>query len=212
MAPSPILICFAVKEEAQAFQEILPRRSRARVLITGMGKTNAEKAITEALQKIQPVRVVSSGFAGGLNPQITSGTVVFEGADLETETALLRLNALSIRFHCADRVATTVAEKCQVRKTTGADAVEMESLIIGDVCRKAGIPFTTVRVILDAADEDLPLDFNRLMTAKQKLSGLKLAGALLKAPGKIGELKRFQKRCQAAARTLATALVRIIPA
>ena len=211
MPPPSTLVCFAVKEEAELFQKILVSRPRALILITGMGKKNAGDSIRKALQQVRPAMVLSCGFAGGLNPQLPSETVVFDAADPEIETTLLGIGAFAVKFYCADRVAVTVAEKSALRKSTGADAVEMESAVIGGVCSDAGIPFATVRVILDAADEDLPLDFNRLMNANQEMSYLKLTGALLKSPGKIGKLKKFQKRCQAAALKLASTLVKIIP-
>ena len=211
MALPPILVCFAVKEEAELFQKVLASRPRALVLLTGMGKKNAEDSMRKALQQVRPAMVLSCGFAGGLNPQLPAETIVFETADPAMEATLLGRGGFGVKFHCADRVAVTAAEKSALRKSTGADAVEMESAVIGAVCNDAGIPFATVRVILDAADEDLPLDFNRLMNAKQEMSYLKLTGALMKSPGKIGELKKFQKRCQAAALKLAATLVHIIP-
>jgi nucleoside phosphorylase len=207
----PILVCFAVKEEARVFDRVRRSAPRARILITGIGKQNAEKAIREALQILRPVQVLSCGFAGGLNPQLAAGTVVFETEDSAMEAELLSRGGFAVRFHCAERVATTAAEKRALRESTGADVVEMESQIIGSICGQLGIPFATVRVILDAADEDLPLDFNRLMTSKQQMSYLKLGGALLKSPGKIGPLKKLQKRCEAASDKLAQVLVRIIP-
>ena len=211
MALPPILVCFAVKEEAELFQEILVSRPRALVLITGMGKRNAEDSIRRALKQVRPAMVLSCGFAGGLNPQLPTETVVFDAADPGIEATLLGRGGFGVKFHCADRVAVTAAEKSALRKSTGADVVEMESAVIGAVCNDAAIPFATVRVILDAANEDLPLDFNRLMNAKQEMSYMKLTGALMKSPGKIGELKKFQKRCQAAALKLAATLVHIIP-
>ena len=211
MALPPVLVCFAVKEEAELFQEILVSRPRSLVLITGMGKKNAEEAIRKALRQVRPAMVLSCGFAGGLNPGLPPETLVFDSADPEIESTLLAMGGFGVKFHCADRVAVTMAEKYQLRKSTGADAVEMESSTIGAVCNDAGVPFATVRIILDGADEDLPLDFNRLMTPDMEMSYLKLTGALIKSPGKIGELKKFQKRCQSAALKLATALVKIIP-
>ena len=211
MALPPILVCFAVKEEAEMFQKILVSRPRAVVLLTGMGKKNAEASIRKALRQVRPALVLSCGFAGGLSPLLPAETIVFDGTDPEMEATLLGLGGFGVRFHCADRVAVTALEKRALRKSTGADVVEMESASIGAVCNEAGIPFATVRVILDAAEEDLPLDFNRLMTAKQEMNYLKLAGALAKSPGKIGELKQFQKRCQSAALKLAATLVKIIP-
>jgi hypothetical protein len=69
-----------------------------------------------------------------------------------------------------------------------------------------------VRVILDTAQEDLPLDFNQLMTPRQKISYGKLALALARSPGKVGALLRMQKQAQAAAGKLAEVLVRILAA
>jgi nucleoside phosphorylase len=207
----PTLVCFAVKEEAEVFEHVRRSAPRAKILITGMGKQNAEKAIRETLKIIRPALVLSCGFAGGLNPQLTAGTVVFETEDSAMEAELLSRGGFGVKFHCAERVATTAAQKCALRESTGADAVEMESQVIGSICSQAAIPFATVRVILDAADEDLPLDFNRLMTSKQEMSYLKLGGALLKSPGKIGALKKLQKRCETASEKLAQVLVRIIP-
>ena len=211
MEAPPILVCFAVKEEAKVFQQILKMRPRARVVLTGIGEKNAEAAILAALQTAHPSLVISSGFAGGLNPALESGTIVFDGVDPAMESELLASGGCGVKFHHADRVATTAAEKQKLHASTGADAVEMESRAIGAICERAGIPFATVRVVLDTANEDLPVDFNDLMTVGQKVSYLKLAGAVMKSPGKISGLKQLQRQSEAAALKLAHALVKIIP-
>ena len=124
--------------------------------------------------------------------------------------ALLVAGARPAKFHCADRVAASAEEKRALRRSTGADAVEMESGVIRAICREHNIPSATVRVVSDAANEDLPLDFNLLMDAQQELRYGKLTAALLKSPGKIGALLRLQKQTQAAADMLAQVLVKII--
>jgi nucleoside phosphorylase len=205
-----ILVCFAVKEEARAFQKLGSASSDVQVILVGMGKRNAERAIRAALAKERPKLVLSCGFAGGLRPELTTGTVVF-AADPETglEAALLAAGAKPARFHCADRVVATAEQKRALREATGADAVEMESQVICAVCREQKIPSATVRVILDTASEDLPLDFNQLMTANQRMNYSKLALALAKSPGKVGMLLRLQRQAEAAAGKLAEVLGRI---
>src|SRR5436305_4104575 len=188
------------------------RLDEMEILITGVGRENAGRKLHSALKRVPYQLVLSCGFAGGLNPYLTVGTVVFStDEDAGLTPALLAAGACPVRFHSADRVATTVQEKQALWEATGADAVEMESQIIRAICRAHEIPSATIRVISDAAQEDLPLDFNVLMTAEQKLNYGKLALALLGSPGKIPAILRLQRQTQAAARSLANVLTRVIP-
>ncbi len=212
MSQSPLtLVCFAVKEEAKPFAQLAGQSPRIRIRLTGMGWANAERTIRAALGEERPGLVLSCGFAGGLHPDLATGTVLF-ALDGETglEPALLAAGARAARFHCVDRVATTAKEKRALRETTGADAVEMESQIIRDVCREKKIPSAVVRVVLDATGEDLPLDFNSLMTPDRQMSSSKLAGAILKSPGTIGRLMVFRKQVLAAAQALGTVLAQAL--
>ena len=114
------------------------------------------------------------------------------------------------RFYCSDRIATTAVEKSKLRAETAADAVEMESAAVHAICRERGIPCATVRVISDAAGEDLPLDFNQLARPDMSLDYLKLAGAIAKAPGKIGALMNLQRKTRAAGENLAQVLAKLL--
>ena len=202
-----MLVCFAVKEEAQRFNP----PEGVKILLTGMGRRNAEEALRGALQTEIPRLVLTCGFAGGLKPELTKGTVIFSvGDDTRLESVLLEAGAKPGYFHCAENVATTAEQKRRLREKTGADAVEMESEVIRGICRGQKIPSATIRVILDTETEDLPLDFNQLMTARQTLHYGKLALALLRSPGKISALLELQRQSRAAAERLAEVLRRII--
>jgi adenosylhomocysteine nucleosidase len=248
------LVCFALKEEAAPFRKIAAGRvaaaRAASILITGIGRRNAEKSLREFLaghsgganvpasrlvsSLAPPTLVLTCGFAGGLNPDLKPGDVVFELTDRrgefhESQTEkesgtrvtrpsessslrekLIAAGAKPAKFFCADRIATTVAEKQKLRAETGADAVEMESAAIHAVCRERGIPCATMRVISDAASEDLPLDFNALAKPDKSLDYGKLAWTMAKSPGKIGALLKLRKQTRFAAEQLADVLGKII--
>ena len=225
------LVCFAVKEEAAPFRKIAAGKSGISILITGIGRENAEKSVREFLATNSPELVLTCGFAGGLNPDLKLGEVVFEifpgssrGNEAQIKISnqseppyvgcyekLVAAGAKPAKIFCANRIATTVAEKKKIRDEIGADAVEMESAAIHGVCRKRGISCATVRVISDTASEDLPLDFNTLSKPDKSLDFKKLFLAIAKSPGKIPALIRLQKQSAAAAQKLAEVLAKVIP-
>ena len=242
------LICFALKEEAAPFQKIAAGKAGISILLTGIGRQNAEKSLREFLNSCrsrgdetqikkkletphvvsyEPNLVLTCGFAGGLNPDLKLGDVVFElpltpslspsdGQRVSAGTGeglvakLLAGGAKPAKLFCADRIATTVAEKKALRDETGADAVEMESAAIHAVCHERGIPCATIRVISDTANEDLPLDFNALAKPDKNLDFGKLFLAIAKSPGKIGALMALQKKTKFAAERLADVLIEIL--
>ncbi|MGA2788508.1 MAG: hypothetical protein ABSF60_13365 [Verrucomicrobiota bacterium] len=206
------LICFALKEEAVLFRKIAAGKPGVAIIVTGVGRKNAEKSLREFLATHSPELVLTCGFAGGLNPDLKPGDVVFEvqSPESKVQSQLLAAGAKPVKFFCADRIATTAAEKKKLRLETGADAVEMESAAIRAVCAERGIPCATVRVISDSAGEDLPLDFNQLAKPDKNLHYGKLALAILKSPGKIGALLTLQKKTRLAAEQLANVLGKII--
>ncbi|MEI8291034.1 MAG: hypothetical protein WCH99_16335 [Verrucomicrobiota bacterium] len=220
------LFCFALKEEAVPFHKLAAGYPGISTLIVGIGRQTAEKSIRSFLCNCSPDRVFTCGFAGGLNPDYNLGDVVFEIADRRDgpltsnsdgdswnsslRNELLAAGAKPVKFACADRIATTAMEKWELWNNTGADAVEMESAAIHAVCAERGIPCITVRVISDTAHEDLPLDFNALSRPDKGLDFRKLVWAIVRAPGKIGDLMKLQKRTRFAAEQLASVLKKLV--
>jgi adenosylhomocysteine nucleosidase len=207
---APVLVCFAVREEASPFRKRAPLPQPMRITVTGMGRRKAEQAVRAAIAGSKPAWVLTCGFAGGLRPELTTGTVLFSTEVPELSSCLRAAGARPGRFYCFERVAATAGEKHALWTTVAADAVEMESEAICVVCREFGIPCATVRVILDAANDDLPLDFNQVLNADQQVDPLKLAATILKQPWKIPALRRFQKQAQLAANSLADVLQAVL--
>jgi adenosylhomocysteine nucleosidase len=203
------LVCFAMKEEAAPFRKYAAEGADLAILVTGIGRKNTEKVVREFLRQRQPHRIFTCGYAGGLDPALKSGDAVFFTEDNSLATALQAAGAKSAKFFCASKIAITVAEKAELRRSSGANAVEMESEVVHEICRQQKIPCATVRTISDTAEEDLPLDFNKLTKPDLNLDYGKLFLAIAKSPSKILALMRLGKKTRAAGEKLAEVLHRV---
>src|SRR4051812_42716719 len=198
-----ILVCFAVKQEALRFRNWPRHFPVTRILVTGMGEKNTRASLEQALAAQRPNLILTCGFAGGLKPGLKGGTVLFQcDGNQDIQTRLQAAGARAGIFLPGPKVASTAAEKCRLWEQSRADAVEMESFVIQAICRNERIPCATVRVILDAAGEDLPLDFNEFMTADQRINYGKLVLAVLRSPRKIPALLRLGRQSSMAANSL----------
>jgi adenosylhomocysteine nucleosidase len=205
------LVFFALRQEAAPFQEIAATWSHCRSVVTGVGPVNAQNAARRALAQNLPQRVLTCGFAGALNPALPHHAILFEAPlEFACRQRLLELGAVSGRFHMTDRVLVTAAEKSQLRSSSGADAVEMESGAIHRACAEHDVPCATVRIVSDIATEDMPLDFNAIMTSNSRINYFKLSAVLLRSPMKVKALMVFQRRLQDSARRLAKLLAALL--
>ena len=116
--------------------------------------------------------VISFGVAGGLDPSLKSGDVVVATEVLAGDTrwlAGLTLNEEQIASVALGRrrvvrgglagveqIVAARSTKAELRSTTGAAAVDMESHIAAAYAAEAGLPFAALRVISDPADRALP--------------------------------------------------------
>ena len=213
---APLAVTFARPEESGAFRRKLDTVRKGRcgaltawrgkigkitviVIHTGIGPASAERAIHELLTHEKPRRVISAGFAGGLDPALRAGDTLTE----EFPSPLIFSKAIPLE---------TPAEKIAAFRETGARIVDMETDIIGAACARAGIPLTAVRAVSDSADESLPVPFGVWFdTARQRARPLALVAHLLRHPSHIAPFARFILRlprvAQALAQAIAAALV-----
>ena len=88
----------------------------------------------------------------------------------------------------------------------------MEAAFILAAAEKQHVPAVAIRGISDAVDEDLPLDFARILDSHGRLK----VGGFLKEiglhPYRIGPLIKFGRQSRAAAVKLADFLDRYVPA
>src|ERR1035441_5776643 len=90
-----------------------------------------------------------------LNPNLKFGTIVYdEDFDAGFGPQLEQAGAVKAAFYCHRRVAITAGEKYALWQSTGADAVEMESSVIRNICREQKIPSANRQSISDGTSTD----------------------------------------------------------
>jgi nucleoside phosphorylase len=192
------------------------------VALTGIGPVRARRAARYALQ-CAPDICISSGMAGGLKEDYRRGDVLVAAEVAETrgkhvfycDGALVeRAKAcgarLAGRFLTSPTVVLSAAAK---RELAGqGDAAEMESAGVLAAASAAGIPVVAIRVVSDDAGQDLPLDFNRVLTARGKLRPVRLLSSIATEPASIRGLLQLAEDSRRAAAALAEFLERYIAA
>ncbi len=173
-AASRIGIVTGLISEAKCLEpaiRALPTAGRPAVFCSGGDAQRAAdgvgRLIAEGLSGL-----LSFGFAGGLDPALVPGDLVIaeaviapDGARLETHegwrAALAEAAAASVSVTLgaiagSDTAITTRAAKSDLRRSTGAAAIDMESHAVAVAARAAGLPFLAVRAIADPADRPIP--------------------------------------------------------
>jgi hypothetical protein len=84
------------------------------------------------------------------------------------------------------------------------EAVDMESAYVMSSCKQAGVACLTIRTISDAANEDLPIDFDRCLTPQGAIRPMKLINTIVEGPSQLPRLIRFGRQSNEAANRLAT--------
>jgi adenosylhomocysteine nucleosidase len=173
----------------RAFHEGTVGGIRVAWCVAGVGREAARRAARLVIDGHRPRLLVSAGFAGGLDPALARGAVV-EPAVVRGESAagaplqLFTAGQGGGTIVTVDRIVRTPAEKVALAAATGATVVDMETLAVAEVALEAGLPCRAVRVISDAAGDELPADVTRLVAPQ---SAMRRAGAVL---GMIGRRPR----------------------
>jgi nucleoside phosphorylase len=137
---------------------------------TGVGPAAARRAL-EALPDVRISAALCSGFAGALTSAVAPGTLVIadpllDAAGRSQPTPLADVLAQTARaagltwmrgaLVTVARVIDTPAEKHRLHRSLGALAVDMESAVLATALSARGIPAAAARVVLDAAEEEIP--------------------------------------------------------
>ena len=219
-----IAIIAAMKEEV-AHLRSLGRHSRngAQVTVTGVGKEKALTAVTSLLRtEPQPGLVLSLGFSGALSDELNTGDLILARKIFLAESesyvevsgeyytlAEKTINEMALPYVSRDSVTVpnlvrTRAEKDELARTYNCQAVNMEDYWVGFAAAQAGIPFLSVRAVLDMTHQELPAFVEELVWNKERRQGLRVILSSLARPTRIPKLMSLAKQSKRAQESLGT--------
>jgi adenosylhomocysteine nucleosidase len=204
-----------------AFEGVWEGR-RVMLVANGGGPRLAAQAVEIAIRAVTGAElssskldaVVSTGFCGALDPNLRECHLVVanEVLDLDTQTTFEcgSVDADS-PFACGlllsqDRVANSAAEKEQLRQRA-ALAIDMEAGGVAARATRSGLPFYSIKVVCDRADESFPLDINSMRSPDGRIRRVKIGIHALTHPKVLGPLFHWKRRSSDAAKALGDLLV-----
>ena len=223
-----LTITAALPWEAKAARagQAIAGRGRVRIITSGVGPQRARDAAEEALERNKPSHVISIGVAGGLTntlrrPSITLPTTTIRESDGAVfaadgqlrKQAIRQLNQADIYWQSVTSITTpdilfTRTEK-QAAADSGAEIVQMEDSEWAELCADADVPFASVRVVMDALDDDIP---NEVVQWRGKPSAFDIAIGAIRRPDLLPELLSLGLQRQSAIQELERAMTLVIPA
>ena len=164
---------------------------RVVMILSEAGRRNAARATEILIEAHRPSRVVSAGLAGGLSPDMKRNEILaadrllsIDGGDISVvippalAEAAERSGVHRGALLTVERMVRLPGDKKKLFEQYAATAVDMETFAVAETCRRLEIPFTSLRVINDTANDELPGDIEKLLEQK---SGAARAGAALGA-------------------------------
>jgi adenosylhomocysteine nucleosidase len=204
--------------DGRTFHTGLFGNRRVAVIESGIGQEKARRAAEVLIDVFAPKRLCSAGYAGGLSKRLKQLNVCFpEQVMRDSDAKILDLTGSipkyvengtepKLTLLTADSMVDSPQKKRVLGERTGAELVDMETFAAADVCRERNVPFLSVRIILDTAEEQIPKEIQRISQSaakgKIRLAGSVL-GALFSRPSSMLDLLSLQRRALMATDRLA---------
>ena len=207
----------------------------------GPGSAAGAAAAEALIQAFSPKRVIAAGFAGALVKNLRRGRVILpkiltdeeSGQTIDLWQPLLEGSADTnsadtggadtnsaddadvLTLLSAASAAKSPDEKRRRAERSGASLCDTASFAVASVCRRLGVPFLCVRVILDELDEVVPSDLKDLESAvpfkenPARFLGT-LFGTVKRRPSSLLDMYKVKENALISADTLANRIARIL--
>jgi len=184
--------------------------------VAGDGATRASIGLDALLAAVPCSGVLGIGVAGGLTDDLPVGSLIVasqvvssEGVTLLPEpgcvAAAARHGARPARVVCATGLAGTAIDKARLRDRAGDGpaVVDLESATWAESAARHGLPWSILRVVSDAWDEDLPGFLLRAQRPDGSVARGRVAFGAIAVPTRIPTLVRLASRVRRASTRLA---------
>ncbi|MDE6074930.1 MAG: 5'-methylthioadenosine/S-adenosylhomocysteine nucleosidase [Clostridia bacterium] len=143
------------------------------VIVCGVGKTNAAAGTQYAVDCLGADKIINVGFAGGLNGGTEVGSVYCISRAAQYDFDLAAINGTPVgtlneyaepymelgacplypakKLATGDRFNDSIEDFKFLTETLGADIRDMEGGAVAHVCKRAGVPCYSFKVISDVA-------------------------------------------------------------
>jgi adenosylhomocysteine nucleosidase len=176
----------------------------------GAGPAHAAAAVRVGAEREKIDVVASVGFCGGLDADLRAGEIVVAdrveapafGESFTTADRIVPHEGRRGSIISIDRFVQTPEEKRRLRASGGV-AVEMEAAGVAREARGLGLPFVSVRVVTDEAEEGFIIDYSQARDASGRFRRGRIVGLALRRPWRaFPELARFWWRARLASEAL----------
>lgn len=221
-------IVAALREEASlltrqplALRQAVVLGDNVGLQVAGMGPENA-RAAAEVLISLGATALLSWGTAAALDPALKSGTLMLSDkvfsadgqafqVDKEWQDSVSRSLASSLNIHhgtiCESAVILdSPAAKAGLYAQNGCKAVDMESAALAQLASERGVPFLSLRYIVDPFDMTLPASLMASLDTEGQVRPMRLLGQLILHPGDIVSLLRLGRAFGQAKKSMQTTI------
>ena len=199
---------------------------------SGVGSRRAERATCLLLENYSPSLILSVGYCGGLQPylrvaQLVIPPEIYEGGlekkrgkepvgdvrlALKVDDSLISFaqqlaKEVGLSFHCGNLLTSAkVVSEPMSKKALGQKypliAVDMETAAVGRVAARKGLPFLSIRSLLDPLDMEIDLPWELFIDESGEVKVTFKTKFLLKKPWVVWRLMMINRNMRRASTTL----------
>lgn len=184
------------------------------LVAAGGGTSRGAAQAAELLVSRGAAALISFGLAGGLDPALRPGdllvpeTVIAAGCAFHCDPSLIKqFGGATVSLMVGDgTIADTIEAKGNLFASTGAAAIDLESVAVARVAESHGLKFGVLRAVADPAGQCLPPAALTALDAQGQIALRRVLASVSRHPLQLPPLARLALNAAKARRTLARAL------